>query len=284
MTNKGMVALLCSVILLDSLCPPAAMAKRSRKRPRTDLPAVSTDAAPADAAPKAPAPPAGAGVGIRVTLESQGSALPAAPVPPAPPPMVTTVPPPAMTPMPPPVAAPPVAPGPRPMPAPAPAAPYATGAAPYAPYATGAVPLALPPSPPPTVEPPPSFSSSSGTSNWKKVALGGLGALGGSYVLNLVLGGASYGAFSQGQWGWFIPLAGPIVVMGGGCGNPNPCYFKSLFTYTTGAITTLTYLGGITVAIVGLAGLRRSGSSASRVKLLPYAERSSGGMVLVGRF
>lgn len=279
MTNKGMVALLCSVILLDSLCPQTATAKRSRKRPRADLPAVSADAA-VEAAPKTPAAPgAGAGVGIRVSLESQGNPQPAAPVPPAPPP-----PPPMMmpAPAPPPVAmpAPPTAPIARPpaMP-PMPAAPMGA-----MPYSQGSVPLALPASPPPTSEPAPSFSPGSGGTDWKKMALGGLGAIGGSYALNLILGGASYGAFSQGQWGWFIPLAGPIVVMSGGCGNPNPCYFKSIFTYTTGAISTLASLGSITVVIVGLASLRRGGATANRVKVIPYAERDSGGFVLVGRF
>jgi len=277
MTNKGMVALLCSAILLESLCPQTATARR-KKRPRTDLPEVATDAATKESAPKTPGPaPSGTGVGIRVTLESQGSATPVAPVPPPPVtmPVATPAPPPAVTPVPPPMATPV-------MPAPPPVTPGYMSPSPM-PTMMGSAPLALPAAPPPTTEPAPSFGTGQGSS-WKKLLVGGLGALGGSYALNLVLGGASYGAFSEGQWGWFIPLAGPVVVMSGGCGNPNPCYFKSLFTYVTGAITTLTYLGGITIAIVGLASLRRGSASANRVKLIPYAERDSGGMVLIGRF
>jgi hypothetical protein len=262
MTNKGMVALLCSAILLESLCPQTATARR-KNRPRADLPEVATDAA----TPKTPA----SEVGIRVTLESQGSATPAPPMPTSPPPVsrpvITPVTPPVITPV-------------TPVPPPA----QASGAPTGMPTASGTGQLTLPPGPPPTTEPPPSFATGNATSSWKKTLIGGLGVLGGSYALNLVLGGVSYGAFSEGQWGWFVPLAGPVVVMSGGCGNPNPCYFKSLFTYMAGAVTTLTYLGGITVAIVGLVGMRRGAGSANRVKLLPYAERDSGGLVLIGRF
>jgi len=163
-------------------------------------------------------------------------------------------------------------------PAPAPLVPFPAQAQPQA--------IGLPPSASdrPLLAPVSAAPAASRMSSSTTLLIAGGSVLGGAYLLSISLGSISYGAFVEGQWGWFIPIAGPIVVMSGACGNPNGCYFKSLFTYLAGPVTTAAYVAGITLTIVGLATRRRPAAVAGRFQILPHASPESSGLTLLGRF
>ena len=257
MTKTGPCALLASALLLESLSPPVAVAesrhgRRSHKRPRPALLDASTENAAAETAPKPKPPAAGASVDVRITVDPPGGL--------APPPLLQ--PPPASVLAPPPPVAPP---------------PVST--MPMGPT----MPLTAVPANPGMQQFPVAAPAGKGQ-GFRSLAIAGAGVVGSTYVLSLILGAASYGAFTDGQWGWFIPVAGPSVVMSGACGNPNGCYFKSVFTYITGPLSTATYVAGLTMALVGVIGMKRESRSPSRLALLPYAERDARGLVLAGSF
>lgn len=123
--------------------------------------------------------------------------------------------------------------------------------------------------------------------------IAGLGALGGSYLLGIAFSSFSYAGFYRGQWGYLIPVAGPIVSMAGADGGfndmncPGSCYPKNLYAGFTGAINLAAYLGSIGTLIAGavtLAPSRSSRSSQVQARLLPYAGGTERGLLVVGRF
>jgi hypothetical protein len=163
--------------------------------------------------------------------------------------------------------------------APSPAVPSGGPASGVPPFALPAVPQTA------NAEHSPFVARSPHATPYKTLGIAGLGIVGSTFVLSMLLGGISYGAFAEGQWGWFVPLVGPSLVMSGVCGSPgSSCYFKSLFTYTMGPLTTAAYLTGITLAIVGAVGYKRGRDVANHLQVLPYASIDSRGLVLAGTF
>lgn len=76
--------------------------------------------------------------------------------------------------------------------------------------------LAVPPPPPPAaVAPPAPQMVVVGRRPFWELAVGGGVAIGGAYVLSVLVGAFSYAGFYDGQWGWFIPIAGPSLAMAG---------------------------------------------------------------------
>jgi hypothetical protein len=125
----------------------------------------------------------------------------------------------------------------------------------------------------------------------RTLLIAGLGALGGSYLLGIAFSSFSYAGFYRGQWGFLIPIAGPIVSMSGADGGfndmncPGSCFPKNMYAGFTGAINLAAYLGSIGMVIAGavtLAPSRRS--SQVQAGLLPYAGSTERGLLVVGRF
>lgn len=137
-------------------------------------------------------------------------------------------------------------------------------------------------------------STSPGPAQQKRgrtLLIAGLGALGGSYLLGMAFSSFSYAGFYRGQWGFLIPIAGPIVSMSGADGGfndmscPGSCFPKNMYAGFTGAINLAAYLGSIGMVIAGavtLAPSRRS--SQVQARLLPYAGGPERGLLVVGRF
>lgn len=125
----------------------------------------------------------------------------------------------------------------------------------------------------------------------RTLLIAGLGALGGSYLLGIAFSSFSYAGFYRGQWGYLIPIAGPIVSMSGADGGfndmncPGSCFPKNMYAGFAGAINLAAYLGSIGTVIAGavtLAPSRRS--SQVQARLLPYAGGTERGLLVVGRF
>mgnify|MGYP000172625753 CR=1 FL=1 len=102
----------------------------------------------------------------------------------------------------------------------------------------------------PVAPPPPQMVVVGRRPFWEVAAAGG-GVIGGAFVLSALVGAFSYAGFYDGQWGWFIPVAGPALAMAGVGGEPAGCLSKAAYTYSLGPILTLIYVGGIATAITG---------------------------------
>jgi hypothetical protein len=129
----------------------------------------------------------------------------------------------------------------------------------------------------------------------RAMLIAGLATFGGSYLLSLGLSSFSYAGYYRGQWGWMIPVVGPIVSMAGADGGfsdcAGGCWSKSVFTYVTGLINLGTYLSGLGLIIGGGVQMRRAGpthvaASKPPVRLLPFSPDSGAGtgLMVVGRF
>ena len=129
----------------------------------------------------------------------------------------------------------------------------------------------------------------------RTMLIAGLGVFGGSYLLSLGLSSFSYAGYYRGQWGFLIPLVGPIVSMSGADGGYSDCaggcLSKNLFTYVTGLINLGTYLSGLGLIIAGGVQMRKSGPApmvASRPPLtvVPFtpASGTGSGLMVIGRF
>lgn len=153
--------------------------------------------------------------------------------------------------------------------------------------------LAVPP-PPPVMAPAPPQMVVVGQRPFWELAVGGGAAVGGAYVLSVLVGAFSYAGFYDGQWGWFIPLAGPSLAMAGVGGEPAGCLSKAAYTYSLGPILTLVYLGGIATAIAGAVAkkdvVRPAGAAgpapppAPALQMSPTVGPNSAGMILLGTF
>lgn len=129
----------------------------------------------------------------------------------------------------------------------------------------------------------------------RTLLIAGLGALGGSYLLGIAFSSFSYAGFYRGQWGYLIPIAGPIVSMAGADGGyndmncPGSCFPKNMYAGFTGAINLAAYLSSIGTIIAGAVTLAPSRSTKSaqarmQARLLPYAGGTERGLLVVGRF
>lgn len=157
--------------------------------------------------------------------------------------------------------------------------------------------LAVPPPPPPVMTAAPPQMVVVGRRPFWELAVGGGAAVGGAYVLSVLVGAFSYAGFYDGQWGWFIPLAGPSLAMAGVGGEPAGCLSKAAYTYSLGPILTLVYLGGIATAIAGAVAkkdvVRPAGAAgpagpapppAPALQVSPTVGPNSAGMILLGTF
>jgi hypothetical protein len=152
---------------------------------------------------------------------------------------------------------------------------------------------AMPAMPPP---PPPQMVVVGQRKFWEVAAAGG-GVIGGAYVLSALVGALSYAGFYDGQWGWFVPVAGPALAMAGVGGEPAGCLSKAAYTYSLGPILTLIYVGGIATAITGAfvkkdvmgpAPAATGGSPAApqppAFQIAPTVGPSGAGMLILGTF
>ncbi|MFO0579384.1 MAG: hypothetical protein U1A78_35740 [Polyangia bacterium] len=281
------LASLCTVLLAAADAPWARAAepdasdssepKQHRRHRRKKLPSVPLDAVaqePAGAAAAAAATtPAPAPTPVPAGAAAPSGAAPTsvAPTPAPGAPTVRIIPAPgAMAPAPPP----PVG------PAPPVGAPYDVR---YAP--PGAAPAPFMPSASPAPAGPPG----------RTMLIAGLGIFGGSYLLSLGLSSFSYAGYYRGQWGWLIPLVGPIVSMSGADGGYSDCaggcLSKNLFTYFTGLINLGTYLSGLGLIIAGGVQMRRGGpaprvASKPPVRVVPFSPAfgTGSGLMVLGRF
>ena len=168
-------------------------------------------------------------------------------------------------------------------PPPAPAepapAPLAPGSPPPGPVLVPFVPPGLPPPPPP---PPPLARR-----RWA-VAIIGAGIVGSASVLGIAVGAMSYGFFYGGQSGWFVPVIGPFLAMGGVGGPTGPCFSRHFYTYGFGTLLGVITIGGLATTAVGL-GLGLASTPTARVaglrlRAAPYASLDGGGLVLHAAF
>lgn len=136
------------------------------------------------------------------------------------------------------------------------------------------------------------MSGSKHSTPWK-VAVAGGGIIGGSFVLSLLVGSMSYAGFTSGQSGWFAPIVGPALAMGGVGGEPGGCLSKFAYTYTLGPLLTLFTVGGIATTIAGLvtmfAGAGKSASYAAaepapKLQVAPSLSPGGAGLIVLGSF
>lgn len=278
---------LCTVLLAAADAPWARAAepdasdspeqKQHRRHRRKKLPSVPLDAfaqEPAGASPAAAATPAVSTptpVPPGAPAPSGAASVSAAPAPGAP--TVRVIPAPgAMAPAPPP-----------------PVGPMPPAGAPYD------VRYVAPGTAPAPFMPSPASSPSSPQQSGRTMLIAGLGTFGGSYLLSLGLSSFSYAGYYRGQWGWMVPVVGPIVAMAGADGGfsdcAGGCMSKSLFTYFTGLINLGTYLGGLGLIIAGGVQMRKGGqaplvASKPPVQLVPFtpASGTGSGLMVIGRF
>lgn len=173
---------------------------------------------------------------------------------------------------------PPAEPAPPPAPAEPAPAPLAPGSPPPGPVLVPFVPPGLPPPLPP---PPPSRR------RWA-VAIIGAGIVGSASVLGIAVGAMSYGFFYGGQAGWFVPVIGPFLAMGGVGGPTGPCFSRHFYTYGFGTLLGVITIGGLATTAVGL-GLGLANTPTARVaglrlRAAPYASLDGGGLVLHAAF
>lgn len=125
---------------------------------------------------------------------------------------------------------------------------------------------------------------------WELSAIGG-GLIGGAWVLGSIVGALSYAGYYQGQWGWFVPVAGPFLSMTNvDGGDPNGCLSKAAYTYSFGPILTIITVGGIATAIAGGIAKKRvpvtapATPTAVPVQVAPSVGPGTGGLTFSGRF
>ncbi len=118
---------------------------------------------------------------------------------------------------------------------------------------------------------------------WELSAVGGA-VLGGVYVLSILTGSLSYAGFYEGQWGWFVPLVGPMLTMGGAGGKVCPCFTNQMYTYGIGTVLTLATVGALVPVILGGVLTKKVGGGSGQVQLAPTVTSDSTGLVLLGRF
>lgn len=151
----------------------------------------------------------------------------------------------------------------------------------------------LPGSPPPGpvltpfVFPPPPPSQPS-RRPWN-IAIIGAGIVGGASFLSLAVGAMSYGFFYEGQAGWFAPIVGPFLAMGGVGGPTGPCFSRQFYSFGFGGFLGLLTIGGLVTTATGigiaLASPRTPAAGPqARLKLAPYGGFDGGGLVFHADF
>lgn len=90
----------------------------------------------------------------------------------------------------------------------------------------------------------------------RSTVVAGITLFSGAGLSKLVLGGLSYAGFVRGQWGWFVPVAGPALVMANVGNQVCNCAQAEAYAYGFGAANVLMTISG--VILLGY------GSSASR--------------------
>lgn len=85
---------------------------------------------------------------------------------------------------------------------------------------------------------------------YRPYVTGGIVALSIVGIGKLLVGAASYLGFYRGQWGWFIPVAGPVVVMANAGDQICPCAPAQAYGYGFGAVSlALTVAGSISLGV-----------------------------------
>lgn len=154
--------------------------------------------------------------------------------------------------------------------------PAPTGAVAPAPNPLWTVP---PPPPPPVVLIPATRTRK----YWELSAVGGA-VLGGLYVASVLAGSLSYAGFYNGQWGWFVPLVGPMLTMGGAGGTLCSCFTNQLYTYGIGTILSLATIGALVPVVLGGVLSKTVTVGPSQMQVAPTVTPDSTGLVIQGRF
>lgn len=90
----------------------------------------------------------------------------------------------------------------------------------------------------------------------RSTVVAGITLFAGAGLSKLVLGGLSYAGFVRGQWGWFVPVAGPALVMANVGNQVCNCAQAEAYAYGFGAANVLMTISGVILLGYGTSASR----------------------------